>query len=94
MSFSQAASGMLCSSASVYGIFMFANSDLVGTLPTRVASTFADMLGLERMQPPLPMPKFQLAATWHERTHEDPPHRWLREQVLAVAADLRDVKSS
>lgn len=69
--------------------YLIANSDLIATLATRVAVTFADALGLVTMQPPLALPKFQMALAWHERSHDDPPHRWLRDQVLAVAAELR-----
>jgi DNA-binding transcriptional LysR family regulator len=68
---------------------LVANSDLVATLATRVASTFADALGLVQLAPPLALPKFQIAVAWHERNHDDPPHRWLREQLIAVAAELR-----
>jgi DNA-binding transcriptional LysR family regulator len=69
--------------------YLIASSDLIATLPTRVATTFADTLGLVTMPPPLALPKLQMAVAWHERTHEDPPHRWLREQLFAVAADVR-----
>jgi DNA-binding transcriptional LysR family regulator len=69
--------------------YLIASSDLIATLATRVATTFADTLGLVTMQPPLALPKFQMATAWHERNQDDPPHRWLREQLLAVAAELR-----
>jgi hypothetical protein len=29
-----------------------------------------------------------MAVAWHERSLGDPPHRWLREQLIAVAAEL------
>lgn len=69
--------------------YIIASSDLIATLATRVASSFADALGLVQMAPPLALPKFQMALAWHERDHEDAPHRWLRDQVLAVAATVR-----
>ncbi len=69
--------------------YLIASSDLIATLATRVAETFADMLGLVTMPPPLALPKFDMALAWHERNHDDAPHRWLREQILAVASDLR-----
>ena len=62
---------------------------LIATLATRVANTFADALDLVTMPPPLSLPKFQMAVAWHERNQDDPPHRWLREQLLTVAADVR-----
>lgn len=69
--------------------YLIASSDLVATLATRVAETFAGSLGLITVPPPLALPKFQIALAWHERNHDDQPHRWLREQILAVAAELR-----
>jgi DNA-binding transcriptional LysR family regulator len=69
--------------------YLIASSDLIATLATRVASTFADTLKLVTMPPPLALPKFQIAVTWHERNQDDLPHRWLREQLLAVGAELR-----
>jgi DNA-binding transcriptional LysR family regulator len=69
--------------------YLVAGSDLVATLATRVATTFADALDLVTMPPPLALPKIQIAVAWHERDHEDPPHRWLREQLFAVAAEMR-----
>jgi DNA-binding transcriptional LysR family regulator len=69
--------------------YLIASSDLIATLATRVAATFAETLGLVTMAPPFALPKFEMAVAWHERDHEDPPHRWLREQLLAVAAEVR-----
>lgn len=69
--------------------YLIASSELVATLATRVAETFAGALGLVTMPPPLALPKFQIALAWHERNHDDPPHRWLRDQILAVAAEVR-----
>ena len=69
--------------------YIIAGTDLVATLPNRVAALFAEMLGLATMPPPIQIPKFQIAAAWHERNHHDAPHRWLREQVLAVANEIR-----
>jgi DNA-binding transcriptional LysR family regulator len=71
------------------GPHLIASSDLIATLATRVANTFADALDLVTMPPPLSLPKFQMAVAWHERNQDDPPHRWLREQLLTVAADVR-----
>lgn len=68
---------------------LIASSDLVATLAARVAATFTDALDLVQMAPPLALPRFQIALAWHERDHDDPPHRWLREQLLAVAAEVR-----
>lgn len=52
------------------------------------ATAFADTLGLVTAPPPLALTRFQMALAWHERSHDDAPHRWLREQLLAVAGGI------
>jgi len=66
-----------------------AGTDLVATLPSRVAALFETSLALATMTPPVHIPKFQIAIAWHERNHHDAPHRWLREQLIAVANEIK-----
>ncbi len=68
--------------------FVIASTDLVATLATRVARPFAETLDLVMLPPPVEIPNFRIAIAWHERNHHDAPHRWLREQLLAVANEL------
>lgn len=68
---------------------IIAASDLVATLANRVAALFVDSLALAMVTPPVQIPKFQMALAWHERNHHDAPHRWLREQILAVAKEIK-----
>lgn len=69
--------------------YIIASTDLVATLADRVAQVFASTLDLVTMPPPLAIPKFRIAASWHERSHHDAAHKWLREQLLAVASEVR-----
>jgi len=69
--------------------YVIAGTDLVATLASRVAAMFSETLALVCMPPPLAIPKFQIALAWHERNHHDAPHRWFREQLVAVAAEIR-----
>jgi DNA-binding transcriptional LysR family regulator len=32
---------------------------------------------------PLEVPGYEMAMFWGERSHRDPAHKWLREQLLA-----------
>jgi DNA-binding transcriptional LysR family regulator len=68
--------------------YIIASTDLVATLASRVANLFASTLDLATMPPPLAVPKFRMAATWHERSHHDAPHKWLREQLFVVAQEV------
>lgn len=67
--------------------YLVASSDLIATLPTRIATMFAETTKLALMSPPLELEPFEMAMAWHERMHDDVRHRWLREQLLAVSAD-------
>ncbi|CAN5690897.1 hypothetical protein BH11MYX2_BH11MYX2_31300 [soil metagenome] len=55
-----------------------AATDMIATLPTRVADVVVDSVGLVRLPPPIDLPRFKISAAWHERYHHDVPHRWLR----------------
>lgn len=66
-----------------------AASDVIATLPTRMASALAEPLGLLTMPPPVEVPPFQMAMAWHERLHVDARHRWLRDEIVATVAAMR-----
>lgn len=64
-----------------------ARTNLIATLPRGVATSFAQFLPLRVFKPPLDAPGFPVSMVWHSRTHEQAPHRWLREQFMEVASD-------
>jgi DNA-binding transcriptional LysR family regulator len=64
-----------------------AASDLVGTLPERVAERFASRYALAVHRSPVRSAGFTVAMSWHSRTDGDPARQWLRELVREVAAD-------
>jgi DNA-binding transcriptional LysR family regulator len=57
-----------------------ASTDLVAMLPSRLVR---DNRGLRVVEPPVPVPGFEMAMLWHERSHRDPAHRWLREHIAS-----------
>lgn len=63
---------------------LVATSDLVVTLPSRLAHTFAALLPLCVVEHPLPLPGFTISMVWHERHEGDPGHQWLRARVVAA----------
>jgi DNA-binding transcriptional LysR family regulator len=63
---------------------VIADTDLVCTLPVRVAERYAELLPLHVTEPPLELPSFTISMTWHERLDRDPGHTWLREQLWAL----------
>jgi DNA-binding transcriptional LysR family regulator len=70
-----------------------AGSDAVATLSAHLAARLAPLLSLEVHLPPLPLPGQPISQLWHERTHADPAHRWLREQVREACAGLADASA-
>ena len=50
-------------------------TDLLAVLPRRLVE---DASGLVALEPPVDIPGFTKLAVWHERTHRDPGHRWVR----------------
>lgn len=56
-------------------------TDLVITLPERIADIVAPRHRLRKLPHPLKLPPFDVLLAWHERVHHDPGNAWLREQV-------------
>jgi DNA-binding transcriptional LysR family regulator len=65
-----------------------ANSDCVLTVSARLASLHAPRFGLDVVEPPLPLPGFEICQVWHPRVDSDPGHRWLRRALMQVAKAL------
>jgi DNA-binding transcriptional LysR family regulator len=57
---------------------VLASTDLVAMLPSRLVR---DTRLLRVVEPPIDVAGFEMAMFWHERTHRDPGHQWLRKQV-------------
>lgn len=65
--------------------FVVASSDLVLTLSRRVAASVAGLLELRQLSPPVPIAGYDYRMIWHQRWHDDPGHRWFRDQLAAVS---------
>lgn len=59
-------------------------SDMVAILPSRLVR---GVEGLVVFTPPIDIPGFTKVAAWHERTHQDTAHRWLRELLFHECVD-------
>jgi DNA-binding transcriptional LysR family regulator len=59
-------------------------TDLVLTLPARVARVYERRGRFKSLPPPVPIPAAEVAVHWHERFDGDPGNRWLREQVIEL----------
>lgn len=61
-------------------------TDLILTLPSRVARVFEGRGSLKSLAPPVPIPAAEVALHWHERFEADPGNRWLRELMSGLYA--------
>jgi len=59
-------------------------TDLVLTLPARVARVYERRGNFRALPPPVPIPPAEVAVHWHERFAADPGNRWLRAQVVEL----------
>jgi DNA-binding transcriptional LysR family regulator len=67
---------------------LVAQTDLVAALSRRIAEPALKGLSLSLYPPPLELPKSSVGQVWHERTHDDPAHRWLRGVVTQAAREV------
>ncbi len=63
---------------------ILARTDLVVTVPSRVAAVFAQLGRFKVLRLPLHMPSFEVSLHWHQRFHQDPANRWLREVMAEL----------
>ena len=57
-----------------------ATTDLVALVPHSVGSQLSRHNDVRLLPVPIPIPSFDVKQCWHERFHEDPGNRWLRQQ--------------
>ena len=58
--------------------WLVARSDLVATVPALLLGLDRERLPIARYTPPIPIDSATGSLVWHERTHHDAAHRWLR----------------
>lgn len=56
-------------------------SDLVATLPERLAESVAEPFGLAYVAHPAKLPEISIDLFWHARNHRDPASQWLRTRI-------------
>ena len=68
--------------------YMLGESDLIATLPERLARFFAPIADLVWTDVPIEMPRYWAQLHWHRRNEDDPAHRWLRQVIVELSAAL------
>ncbi len=57
---------------------ILAGSDLIATVPERLAERMTQPFGLVSRRHPAPLPQAAIHAFWHARFHQDAGNQWLR----------------
>ncbi len=57
---------------------IIAQTDLVATVPSRLARTFAHYPNIAIVDAPIRIPSVDIRQHWHKRYHHDDANRWLR----------------
>jgi DNA-binding transcriptional LysR family regulator len=63
---------------------LLAQTDLLATVPERVAQTLVGIAQVKMVAPPLDTPAFAIKQHWHERYQQDPGNRWLRTLIAEL----------
>ena len=63
--------------------YLVAQSDLLVTVPDKLAQAAAAVHGLQVLPHPVDIPAFQVNLFWHRRVHHEPENQWLR-QIIAT----------
>jgi DNA-binding transcriptional LysR family regulator len=61
-----------------------AQTNLISTVPRRIADHFAKVFPIVVYEPPLALPAPDITLYWHPRSQEDPGHKWLRGKIAAL----------
>lgn len=67
--------------------YIVSTSDLVVTVPQKLAERAAAPFGLEWATPPIDLPPLQTNIFWHRRFNQDPGNQWLRGLLADVFAE-------
>lgn len=62
-------------------------TDLVATMPSRLAERLVEPFGLRYVPHPVKLPELSIEMFWHARLHRDPGNQWLRRLIFELFAD-------
>ena len=69
-------------------------SDLVTTVPERLAQCLAGPFGLVWRPHPVKLPEVAINAFWHAKLHRAPANQWLRNLVFELFAEAETGRST
>ena len=72
----------------VPAIFAIAQTDLIVTVPRKLAQITAAIAGVRVVEPPREIKAFPYFMAWHPRLTTEPAHAWFREQLRMAARTI------
>jgi DNA-binding transcriptional LysR family regulator len=71
--------------------FILARTELLATVPHAIGFAYvSEHASITLVEPPLPLPHFDLRQHWHRKFHNDPRAGWLRSVVAELFNDAMD----
>lgn len=67
--------------------FVLETSDMVASVPARLARRMTRMATVSLFDLPLELPTFDVRMLWHPRTDHSPAHEWLRDLMVSCARE-------
>ncbi len=62
---------------------IIASTDMIATVPEPLAAAF-ESIAIRTFRHPIPLPPLPIKQFWHERYHDDPANRWLRQTCTSL----------
>lgn len=72
--------------------FLVRSAPVIATMHARLATTFADALGLTVSPVPVALDDVAVAMLWHASYDNDPAHRWLRRVLVRLASETAEAE--
>ena len=63
------------------------STDLIATVPERLAERMAQPFDLRYLPHPVKLPQISINIFWHAKYHKDPANQWLRSLIVELHAD-------
>ncbi|HET9700627.1 MAG TPA: LysR family transcriptional regulator [Burkholderiales bacterium] len=70
--------------------YIIVESDVIMTVNSRIARTYARTMPIRVLRPPLELPDFPISMVWHPRSDQDSAHQWLRARLVEVCRELQE----
>ena len=72
--------------------FLVRAAPVITTMHARLATYFADALGLTVSPAPMALEEVAVSMLWHASYDDDPAHRWLRQVLVRLAGEAGGVE--